>query len=114
MISKEDISSSSTVASGIPHGSVLGPILFLLFISDINANIESIASMFADDTRVLGNIATEEDVEKMQEDLTKIYKWAEENNMLFNNNKFELLRYGANTEIKQSTFYLSVDDEIIE
>ena len=114
MISKEGISSPSTVASGIPQGSVLGPILFLLFISDINANIESIASMFADDTRVLGNIASEGDVEKMQDDLTKIYKWAEENNMLFNNNKFEVLRYGGNTEIKQSTFYLSADDEIIE
>ena len=55
--------------------------------------------MFADDTRVLGNIASEEDVEKMQDDLDKIYKWAETNNMLFNNNKFELLRYGTNTDI---------------
>ena len=70
--------------------------------------------MFADDTRVLGNIASEEDVEKMQADLNKIYKWAEENNMLFNKNKFELLRYGTNTEIKHSTFYLSADVEIIE
>ena len=114
VISKEAISSSSSVVSGIPQGTVLGPILFLLFISDINNDIESIASMFADDTRVLGNIASEEDVEKMQSDLNKIYKWAEDNNMLFNNSKFEILRYGTNTEIKHSTFYLTANDEIIE
>ena len=70
--------------------------------------------MFADDTRVLGNIASEEDVEKLQSDLEKIYKWAENNNMLFNNNKFEVLRYGKNTEIRDSTFYLSANDDIIE
>ena len=114
IISKEAISSPSSVISGIPQGTVLGPVLFLLFISDMNNNIESIASMFADDTRVLGNIASEEDVEKLQSDLEKIYKWAENNNMLFNNNKFEVLRYGKNTEIRDSTFYLSANDDIIE
>ena len=114
IISKEAISSPSSVISGIPQGTVLGQVLFLLFISDMNNNIESIASMFADDTRVLGNIASEEDVEKLQSDLEKIYKWAENNNMLFNNNKFEVLRYGKNTEIRDSTFYLSANDDIIE
>ena len=63
----------------------------LNFISDINNDIESIASMFADDTRVLVNIASEEDEEKMQSDLNKIYKWIEDNNMLFDNNKFKIL-----------------------
>ena len=60
ILSKDAISSPSLVISGIPQGTVLGPLLFLLFISDINENVESIASMFADDTRVLGNIASEE------------------------------------------------------
>ena len=70
--------------------------------------------MFADDTRLLGNIASEEDVENLQSDLNKIYEWADNNNMLFNNNKFEVLRYGKNTEIKDSTFYLSASNDIIE
>ena len=100
--------------SGIPQGTVLGPILFLIFISDIDKNIDSIASMFADDTRLMRNISNEEDVEKLQQDLNKIYSWAEENNMLFNNGKFEMLRYGPDEEIKNSTFYLSANDEIIE
>ena len=114
IISREAISSPSSVISGIPQGTVFRPILFLLFISDIDNNIESTASMFADDTRLLGNIASEEDVENLQSDLNKIYEWADNNNMLFNNNKFEILRYGKNTEIKDSTFYLSASNEIIE
>ena len=64
--------------------------------------------MFADDTRVLGNIASEEDVENLQSDLNNIYKWAENNNMLFNNNKFEILRYGKNSDIKHSFIYLQM------
>ena len=60
--------------------------------------------MFADDTRVLGKIRTQEDVENLQLDLNKIYSWAENNNMLFNNKKFELLRYGNNEDLKTSTF----------
>ena len=70
--------------------------------------------MFCDDTRLMGKIKSEEDVEHLQTDLDKIYSWAENNNMLFNNKKFELLRYGPDQDIKFSTFYLSADDEIIE
>ena len=56
----------------------------------------------------------EDDVECLQKDLNTIYRWAEQNNMLFNNTKFELLRYGQNEEIKNSTFYITANDEIIE
>ena len=114
IISGDSLSRQSNVISGIPQGTVLGPILFLIFICDIDKNIDSIASMFADDTRVLGKIRTQEDVENLQLDLNKIYSWAENNNMLFNNKKFELLRYGNNEDLKTSTFYLSADNEIIE
>ena len=114
VITGDAISEPSTVISGIPQGTVLGPILFLLFISDIDNNIEATASMFADDTRLVNKIDTEDDVENMQADLNQIYSWAEVNNMQFNNKKFELIRYGCNEEVKNSTFYLSANDEIIE
>ena len=114
IISGDTLSQPSDVISGIPQGTVMGPILFLIFICDIDSDIESIASMFCDDTRLLGNIKTEDDVENLQNDLDKIYSWAEQNNMLFNNGKFELLRYGQDEDIKAATFYLSADNEIIE
>ena len=49
--------------------------------------------MFADDTRIMSTVQEDTNVETLQKDLEHIYKWAEENNMKFNSDKFELLRY---------------------
>ena len=95
------LSDAVHVKSGVPQGSVLGPLLFLVLINDIDEDIvESFLSSFADDTRVGKSVLTEEDTNVLQQDLNKIYSWAKVNNMDFNNNKFELLRYGGNTELK--------------
>ena len=109
-------SSSSAVKSGVPQGTVLGPLLFLIMINDIDENIsESIISIFADDTRVTKVINKEEDLESFQEDLDKLYNWAENNNMTFNGTKFELLRYGYNEDLKNATNYLTPQaNDIIE
>ena len=109
-------SSSSAVKSGVPQGAVLGPLLFLIMINDIDENIsESIISIFADDTRVTKVINKEEDLESFQEDLDKLYNWAENNNMTFNGTMFELLRYGYNEDLKNATNYLTPQaNDIIE
>ena len=108
-------SEPSDVISGVPQGTVLGPVLFLILINDIDDDIESFRSLFADDTRVTRKIETEDDVEELQQDLDKLYQWQEQNNMLFNGNKFEVLRYGTNRTIKESTSYFTPNyEEIIE
>ena len=82
------------VKSGVPQGSVLGPLLFLILISDIDCQLtRSHASSFADDTRVVMSIGSEADVAVMQEELRKVYKWAEDNAMVFNSSKFDHLEY---------------------
>lgn len=99
-------SSPAPVISGVPQGSVIGPLLFLILISDIDSNVaSSFLSSFADDTRVGSAISSPEDANLLQRDLEAIYTWAETNNMLFNENKFELLRYGKNQGLKDSTQY---------
>ena len=99
----------------MPQGTVLGPVLFLILINDIDENIDSSSSLFADDTRLTRKIDKEEDVEKLQNDLNKLYQWQEENNMLFNGKKFEVLRYGNNKSIKESTSYFTPNfEDIIE
>ena len=108
-------SEESNVESGVPQGTVLGPLLFLIMINDIDTNIsESIISIFADDTRLTKVIKNEKDLEDFQEDLEKLYTWASENNMAFNGSKFEVLRYGYNEDLKCATNYMTPDaDDII-
>ena len=109
-------SKPSIVKSGVPQGTVLGPILFLLLINDIDQNIDgSRVAIFADDTRVFRAISDVSCVEKLQDDLEMLYLWEKENNMQFNAKKFELLRYGGNEHVKMDTLYFTPNmDQIIE
>ena len=67
-------SSEAQVRSGIPQGSVLEPLLFLILISDINYEIaDSTVSCFADDTWIILGIKDEEDTQMLQNDLHKLY-----------------------------------------
>ena len=76
------ISKDSPVFSGVPQGTVLEPLLFLIMISDINKGITSSKLVsFADDKRVYSNIAEADDCDNLQYDLNSIYNWAVHNNM---------------------------------
>ena len=88
-------SSISEVKSGVPQGTVLGPLLFLIYIADIDDDLQyTKTASFADDTRILKGVKQISDCEQLQEDLNKVYDWARINNMHFNEAKFELLQYG--------------------
>ena len=102
-------SSSRNVVSGVPQGSVLGPLLFLILLGDIDNRVSHASvSSFADDTRILAPIMSNEDVDSLQADLDVIYEWSVENNAQFNDDKFECVRYGYNEQIKSSTRYSSI------
>ena len=60
------------VTSGIPQGSVLGPLLFLAYVNDIWRNIESTIRLFADDYVIYRKIINNADMEKLQKDLDKL------------------------------------------
>ena len=103
------------VKSGVPQGSVIGPLLFLVLISDIDQNVTSShTSSFADDTRLLRESLNSLDCTALQSDLDAVFQWSLDNNMTFNDSKFELVRYGTNQELKDSTFYTRPDGEHIE
>ena len=88
------VSENLNVLSGVAQGSVMGPMLFLIYITDIDINMRHCTALsFADDTRLLGAVRTEDDYTSIQEDLQTMFEWAEKNNMTFNSSKFEMLRY---------------------
>ena len=94
---EDSLSAKEWVKSGVPQGSVLGPLLFLIMMIDINNDIKnSWLGSYADDTRLWKCIHAQQDQQILQEDLNTLYVWAEQNNMLYNDNKFELITFGTN------------------
>ena len=97
------------------QGNEVGPIFFLMFIDDITDDITANTKLFVDDAKVKSLIEKEEDVEALQENLEKLYNWEEVNKMKFNGNKFQLLRYGTNDDLKNNTVYFTGHmEEVIE
>ena len=80
--------------SGVPQGSVLGHILFLIYINDLENEIGSNILKFADDTNIFRRVESQEDRHKLQFDLNKLVKWAEKRQMLLNNDKCKCLHIG--------------------
>ena len=108
-------SNPAKVVSSVPQGTVLAPLLFLILISDIDKNaLHSFVSSFADDTRIGKEISSVEDTQLLQEDINQVFSWAEENNMEFNEEKFQLIRYGTHEDIKNQTKYETKSRNIIE
>ena len=91
-------SSHQPVISGVPQGSVLGPILFIIDLNDIDRVIkESKILSFADDTKAIKEISSEHDTKRLQEDLDQLTTWSLNNNMELNEDKYELLNYKLRT-----------------
>ena len=84
------LSSKEWVRSGVPQGSVLGPLLFIIMMSDIDDDIiDSEVSSYADDTRIWRMVCDGADRLALQSDLNTLYNWARNNNATYNGEKFE-------------------------
>ena len=89
-----EVSNWKSVLSGVPQGSVLGPILFLIYINDLDDSITSNVLKFADDTKLFRKVNTDGNKQHLQNDLDRLVKWSEKWQMLFNFWKCKCLHTG--------------------
>ena len=89
------------VLSGVPQGSVLGPVLFICYINDMPNIVSSFIYMYADDTKICREMNNTRDSIELQTDLNNIQKWSEQWQMKFNSAKCKVMHFGhANGQSK--------------
>ncbi|CAM5146391.1 unnamed protein product [Natator depressus] len=111
---KGELSGWKEVTSGIPQGTVLGPILFNLFITELGTKRGNVLIKFADDMKLGGIANTEKDRDIIQEDLDDLVNWSNCNRMKFNSEKCKVMHLGVNNKnfsYKLGMHHLEVTDE---
>ena len=94
VIIKDKKSPWCKVNSGVPQGSVLAPIMFAIYVNDIDEGVNSYMSLFADDAKILRKVQNEEDCSLLQRDLDKIWEWSQKWEMEFNVKKCSVMEFG--------------------
>ena len=97
------------VISGVPQGSVLGPLLFIIYINDIETGVKSTLSKFADDCKIKKKVENVVDATEVQTDLNTLVKWSEKWQMSFHPDKCKVLHLGYNNQ--KNKYYIK-DAEI--
>jgi len=86
------------VISGVPQGSVLGPLLFIIHINDIDDCVVGKILKFTDDTKIYHTVYSDEDVIALQSDLCNLVEWSKEWRMLFSADKCKVMHMGFNNK----------------
>ena len=108
----DEESVSAPVLSGIPQGSVLGPLLFILYINDLPEILNCETFLFADDTKIFREISSKEDSLALQSDIDELESWSKKWLLKFNIEKCHVLTLGKLENIKHTHRYLICQNEL--
>ena len=100
-----ETSYTAPVLSGIPQGTCLGPLLFVIYINDLLDNIESDGFLFADDTKIFRQISSEQDSLSLQSDIDNLENWSKTWLLRFHPDKCHVLTLGKFENIKHTHRY---------
>ena len=106
-------SDTGSVLSGVPQGTVLGPLLFVIYINDMLDSITSDGLLFADDTKVFRQITSKDDAMELQADLNRLKAWTEIWLLRFNADKCHVLTLGKLENILHTHRY-NIDGKELE
>ena len=105
----------SPVISGVPQGTILGPILFIIHITDISINITSTVKIYADDTKIYRTInQPDKDISALQLDLNRLSDWANKRQLRFHSEKCEVMRATHSRDRSKPSYSLGVQLESVE
>ena len=102
MVLNGSYSKWTRVVSGVPQGTILGPVLFLLFINDLSNCVKNSIKLFADDCKVYKPISSVNDCVSLQDDLNSVCAWTRNWQLSFNKDKCVVLRVRKNTDFTYS------------
>ena len=98
-------SKADNVISGVPQGTVLGPILFVIYINDLLDCINSNGLMFVDDTKIFRAVSSYDEADQLQADIANLGEWADTWQLRFNHDKCHILTLGKFDNIHHAHRY---------
>ena len=98
------------VLSGVPQGSVLGPLLFIIYINDLCENLHFMGKLYADDTKIISSINSINDSQLLQADLNKIHEWSTKWLVQLNRDKCKVMHLGYHNQ--KYKYYINDESNI--